>query len=75
MQLYIYTGHDAISYFRSAFLKVQQQQKTAENAASYGFGSNLSGAAFCLAWFRVNVIFQRVPEARLADLNTREPIV
>ena len=26
-------------------------EKAAENAASRGFGSNFSGAAFCLSWF------------------------
>ena len=34
------------SYFGSIFIEVR---KTAENAASYGFGSNFSGAAFCLS--------------------------
>ena len=38
-------GYDVTSYFQSAFTEVR---KTAENAASDGFGSNLSGAAFCL---------------------------
>ena len=36
---------DVICYFRSAFPKVR---KTVKNAASYGFESNISGAAFCL---------------------------
>ena len=42
---FTYTGYDAISYFRSAFIDVR---KTEENFASDGFGSNFIGAAFCL---------------------------
>ena len=43
---YSRTGHDAASYFRSAFIEVR---KTAENDAQDGFGANFMGAAFCLA--------------------------
>ena len=41
------TGYHVPSYFWSAFVEVRK--KTAENAASDGFGSNFRGAAFCLA--------------------------
>ena len=37
--------YDVTSHVQSAFIEVR---KTAENAASDGFGSNLSGTAFCL---------------------------
>ena len=40
---YSHTEHDVTSYFRSVFIEVR---KTAENAASDGFESNFSGAAF-----------------------------
>ena len=40
-----HTGYDVTNYFRPAFAEVR---KTAENAASDSFGSNFSGAAFCL---------------------------
>ena len=43
--IYSHAGYDVTSYFRSAFIEVR---KTVENAASDGFGSNVSGAAFCL---------------------------
>ena len=42
--VYSRTGYHVISYFRSAFFEVLK--KAAENAASGGFGSNFSGAAF-----------------------------
>ena len=38
--------YDVTSYIRLAFFEVEE---TAENSASYGFGSNFSDAAFCLA--------------------------
>ena len=41
-----HTAYDVTDYFRSAFIEVR---KTAENAATDGFGSNFNGAAFCLA--------------------------
>ena len=43
--IYSRTEYDVTSYFRSAFMEVRE---TAENAASDGFGSNFSGAAFYL---------------------------
>ena len=44
--VYSQTGYDVISYFRLALLEVR---KTAANAATNGFWSNFSGAAFCLS--------------------------
>ena len=49
--------HDITRYFRSAFIEVR---KTADNTASDGFESNLSGAAFYLPRQLVG-IFQIVP--------------
>ena len=43
--VYSHTGYGVTSYFRSVFIEVR---KMAENAASNGFGSNFSSAAFCL---------------------------
>ena len=48
------TGYDVTRYYRSAFIEVRQ---TAENAASDGFGSNFSGAAFCLPHQLVGILF------------------
>ena len=56
--VYSRTRHEVTSYFQSAFIEVW---KTAENATSDGFGSNFSGAPFCLphqlvasySWFNV----------------------
>ena len=44
-QFYSLAGYDVTRYFRSSFIEVE---RTAENAASDGFGSHLSGTAFCL---------------------------
>ena len=44
-QCYSHTGYDIISCFRSPFIEVR---KTTENASSDSFGSNFSGAPFCL---------------------------
>ena len=43
-----HTGYDITSNFRLAFIEFR---KTAENTASDDFGSNFSGAAFCLLVF------------------------
>ena len=43
--VYSHTGYDVTSYFRPAFAEVRKMVK---NAASDGFGSNCSFAAFCL---------------------------
>ena len=40
--MYSHAGYDFTSYFRSTFIEVR---KTAENAASDGFGLNLSGGS------------------------------
>ena len=42
--VYSHTGYYVTNYFRSEVTA----KKTVENAASDGFGSNLSGAVFCL---------------------------
>ena len=42
--VYSHTGHDVINYFLAEVVA----KKTVKNAASDGFGSNLSGSAFCL---------------------------
>ena len=47
------TGYDVTSYFRLAFIKVR---KTVDNAASDGFRSNFSGAAFCLPHQLVGIL-------------------
>ena len=46
--------YDITSHFESVFIKVW---KTAENAASDGFWSNLGGAAFCLPHQLVGFLF------------------
>ena len=51
-------GYDVTSYFQSAFIEVR---KTAENAASDGFGSNFSGAAFCLPHQLVGFLLGKTP--------------
>ena len=51
--VYNHTGYDITSYFRSAFIEVG---KPAENAASDDFGSNFSGAAFCLPHQLVGIL-------------------
>ena len=43
---YSHAGYDVKSYFLSAFIEVR---KPVQNAATDGFGSNFSGAPFCLA--------------------------
>ena len=49
--VYSHTGYDVTSYFH------QSSQKTAANAACDGFGSNFSGAAFCLPHQLVGFLF------------------
>ena len=44
-----HTGYYDTSYFRSAFIKVRKFEKTAKNATSDCFRSNLCDAAFCMA--------------------------
>ena len=46
MPTFSHTEYHIISYLQSADIEVRK--KTAENADSHGFGSNLSGAAFCM---------------------------
>ena len=53
--VYSNTGYDVTSYFRSAFTEFR---KTADNAASDGFGLNFSGAAFCLPHHLVGILFK-----------------
>ena len=48
-----HTEYDITSNFRSAFIEVR---KPAENAASDGFGSNFSDAAFCLPHQMVGIL-------------------
>ena len=45
-----HTGYDVTSYFRSAFIGV-------ENTASDGFVSNFNGAGFCLSHQLVGFLF------------------
>ena len=52
--VYSHTGQGVTSYFRLAFIDVL---KTAENAASDGFGSNFSDVAFCLPHQSVGFVF------------------
>ena len=52
--VYSRTGYSVTSYFWSAFVEVR---KTAVNAASDGFGSNFSGAAFFLRHQLVGILF------------------
>ena len=57
-----HTGYDFTSYFRSAFTEVR---KTAENAASDGFGQTFSGAVFCLSHQLVPILFSiHIPTAK-----------
>ena len=53
--VYSNTGYDVTSYFGSAVIEVRE---TAENAASYGFGTNFSGAAFYLPHPLVGFLFR-----------------
>ena len=53
--VYGHTGYDVTSYFLSAFTEVR---KTAEIAASDGFGSHFSGGAFCLPHQLVGILLK-----------------
>ena len=50
---YICAGYDITNYFRPE----ATAKKTVENAASDGFGSTFSGAAFCLPHQLVGILF------------------
>ena len=52
--VFSHTGYDVTSYFRLAFMEVR---KTTENATFDGFGSNISGAAFCVPHQLVGILF------------------
>ena len=55
---YGHTGYNVTNYFRSAFTEVR---KMTENAASYGFGSNVRGAAFYLPHQLVSILLFMFP--------------
>ena len=53
--VYSRVKYDVISYFWSAFLEFRKNDR---NATSAGFGSNFSGAAFCLPYQLVGYLLK-----------------
>ena len=62
--VYGHTGYDFISHFRSTFSEIL---KTAKNAASDGFGSNFSGAAFYLPSQLVGILLSYLAGSKIVS--------